>query len=350
MSGDCREANRVVRQHRVDALRAVHDLRHAEIDDHTRERERLPLLEAVLASHERRAFRRSPGQPLRRDPRRSRMSSHPSGVHAIGHSTARDRLAPKASAELARSAPRSRAARPHRHPAQHARRLPTEARRADGIGRKSTVPAMSSLQSMFPPHGRGGAVECTPGSSGGMPMHAEERARARPRGRAGRDRSPASASSCQSSYGRLAVVDTETLVQRRDPATCLGDAPPADPDLVDPDLEDLPGPSATYLDRSDERMSGVELVALGSPLEDGSLDSASRQPACRQENAIESPGSTESTGSRSREKCPCSVRRSSGISWSVKPPEGDGRRRRRARPTACTRPRSASTGTARRTR
>ena len=38
-----------------------------------------------------------------------------------------------------------------------------------GIGRKSVVPATSSLQSMLPPQRRGGIVECTPGSSGGIP-------------------------------------------------------------------------------------------------------------------------------------------------------------------------------------
>ena len=38
-----------------------------------------------------------------------------------------------------------------------------------GIGRKSVVPATSSLQSMLPPQRRGGIVEWTPGSSGGIP-------------------------------------------------------------------------------------------------------------------------------------------------------------------------------------
>src|SRR5439155_18579744 len=38
-----------------------------------------------------------------------------------------------------------------------------------GIGRYSVVPATSSLQSMFPPQRRGGDVECTPGSGGGIP-------------------------------------------------------------------------------------------------------------------------------------------------------------------------------------
>ena len=38
------------------------------------------------------------------------------------------------------------------------------------IGRKSELPATSSLQSMLPPVARGGAVSCVPGASGGMPM------------------------------------------------------------------------------------------------------------------------------------------------------------------------------------
>ena len=77
--------------------------------------------------------------------------------------------------------------------------------------------------------------------------------------------------------------------------------------------------------------------------------SASRQPELRHANAIESPGSTVRIGSRSREKWPWSVRRSSGISCSATTRRArGGRRRRPARPTACTRPRSASTGTGRR--
>ena len=79
--------------------------------------------------------------------------------------------------------------------------------------------------------------------------------------------------------------------------------------------------------------------------------SAVRQPALRHENAIESPGSTVRIGSRSREKWPWSVRRSSGISCSATRRRELGEpRRRRARPTACTRPRSASTDTERRIR
>ena len=39
-----------------------------------------------------------------------------------------------------------------------------------GIGRKSDVPATSSLQSMLPPHLRGGIVEWMPASGGGMPI------------------------------------------------------------------------------------------------------------------------------------------------------------------------------------
>ena len=39
-----------------------------------------------------------------------------------------------------------------------------------GIGRYSVVPATSSLQSMLPPQRRGGIVECSPGSGGGMPI------------------------------------------------------------------------------------------------------------------------------------------------------------------------------------
>ena len=42
------------------------------------------------------------------------------------------------------------------------------------------------------------------------------------------------------------------------------DAPGADPDLVDLDLERLAGARAAHLDRPDERMAGVELVPSGA--------------------------------------------------------------------------------------
>ena len=59
----------------------------------------------------------------------------------------------------------------------------------------------------------------------------------------------------------------------------------------------------------------VELSSRGS---NSSPDAAARAPAGVRASrcATESPESIVSTGSRSREKCPCSVRRSSGISWS----------------------------------
>ena len=49
---DCRLAERVVREPRVNPLSAVHKLRHAEIDDDARQRECLAALEPVLATHE----------------------------------------------------------------------------------------------------------------------------------------------------------------------------------------------------------------------------------------------------------------------------------------------------------
>jgi hypothetical protein len=61
---------------------------------------------------------------------------------------------------------------------------------------------------------------------------------------------------------RLAVVDPETLVQRRVPAARIGDAPGSDPDLVDPHLERLAGARAAHFDGADERMAGVLLVPL----------------------------------------------------------------------------------------
>ncbi len=50
MSGS--ESNRVVRKEGVDALGAVHHLRHAQVDHDARERERVRAIESVLPSHE----------------------------------------------------------------------------------------------------------------------------------------------------------------------------------------------------------------------------------------------------------------------------------------------------------
>ena len=52
-----------------------------------------------------------------------------------------------------------------------------------GIGRKSVVPATSSLQSMFPPQRRGGTSECSPGSGGRHADARRGRGAARPRAR-----------------------------------------------------------------------------------------------------------------------------------------------------------------------
>ena len=52
IASDCRLAKRVVRESRVDTPRAVHELRHAQVDDDARERQRLTPLDAVLAAHE----------------------------------------------------------------------------------------------------------------------------------------------------------------------------------------------------------------------------------------------------------------------------------------------------------
>ena len=49
---DCRLAERVVREPRVDPPSAVHELGHAQVDDDAREGERLASLEPVLATHE----------------------------------------------------------------------------------------------------------------------------------------------------------------------------------------------------------------------------------------------------------------------------------------------------------
>ena len=58
----------------------------------------------------------------------------------------------------------------------------------------------------------------------------------------------------------VASAQTEPIVERRAPASCLRDAASADPHLVDPDRERLPCPCAADREGPDQRMAGVELA------------------------------------------------------------------------------------------
>ena len=115
----------------------------------------------------------------------------------------------------------------------------------------------------------------------------------------------------------LSVCDSQPLVQRCRPSTRVGDAPGADAQLIDPDDERSTRARPAHGDGPDQRMACVELAVARLETISGPGPVVRRpdpQPASGVENEIESPGSIVSTGSRSREKWPCSVRRSSGIS------------------------------------
>src|SRR5581483_7339445 len=109
-----------------------------------------------------------------------------------------------------------------------------------GMGRYRVVPATRSLQSMLPPQRRGGPVECTPGSGGGMPMT--------PRNGPHRVRTHAP---------HVAVEPPlEPLARAPRFAPCAGH------DLVDPHDERLARLRAVHLEGTGERMSVVLRLVL----------------------------------------------------------------------------------------
>src|SRR3954447_16812049 len=162
-----------------------------------------------------------------------------------------------------------------------------------GIGRKSVVPATSSLQSMFPPWRRGGIVECTPRPTGGMPITPRNGRDSTTCPVEARHRSPSSVQSmlCGASVsvtphgpGVTSSTCTASVWPSRAPRTSTGPA------------------SGCPSSSGEERGSKYER-------------SSSCQPAFGVAKRTESPGSTVRTGGSSREKWPCSVRRSCGSSW-----------------------------------
>ncbi len=189
---------------------------------------------------------------------------------------------------------------------------------------------------MLPPKRRGGVVEWTPGSGGGMPTT--------PRKGASSTERP-----CSSGPSRR----VERPAERRSPsATSSRSYRPrraaGAPDVDRVDREHVPGTHAAHLDRA-ARACPRRAPGAGR-----------RRPAVERPSASprSAPGRRRSRPARPRgrargrgEKCPCSVRRSSGSSWTAtRTPAAAPPRRPRARPTACTRPRSSSTGTERRSR
>jgi hypothetical protein len=59
---------------------------------------------------------------------------------------------------------------------------------------------------------------------------------------------------------RVALADTEPIVERRRPTTGLRDAARADPNLVDLDHQSLSRSRPANLDRPDQGVSGIELA------------------------------------------------------------------------------------------
>ena len=158
----------------MDAADAVHELRDAQVDDGARERERLAALESVLAPHQlQHVVDGERGRLVEilveaeREPRlgRPRVGLRELGLVVQRRASARTRSAGHSIASCETSPSPCRA---WQSPAE-------KSAPSTGIGRNSVVPATSSLQSMFPPEIRGGAVGCRPVLGRRHAHHAEER-------------------------------------------------------------------------------------------------------------------------------------------------------------------------------
>ena len=167
IASDCRLAKRVVRKSRVNTASAVHQLCHAQIDDDTRERQRLAPLDAVLAAHDSSIPSMASAAASSRSRRTRRSATRPASTRS-GRS-AGDRREPKCELRTFHG----RLDRELRDLTVALSRVPVARRQERPVDRdreKERRSATSSLQSMLPPQERGGAVEWMPGSSGGMPM------------------------------------------------------------------------------------------------------------------------------------------------------------------------------------
>ncbi len=178
-----------------------------------------------------------------------------------------------------------------------------------GIGRNRVVPATSSVQSMLPPQRRGGAVGCTPGSGGGMPI-TPGNGRSSTSRPCGSRPTPASASRLQ-----LRMSVSPSLMPSRSlrgvgqpPAYVAPKAPTRTSSMRTARVWPARAPRTSMGPTSACPPSSSS--SRGSNFSPGALC----QPESRHEKATASPLSTVRIGARSREKWPCRVRRSSGIS------------------------------------
>ena len=230
----------------------------------------------------------------------------------------------------------------------HARRPPRRARRRPGSAGRASSPRRAPCSRCCRRAAAAAIVECTPGSGGGMPDHAEERTQLDRPARAGRGpcRRPRRAPPGAHLAVRARGVRSATTSSRP-----IGEAAGADASVDRRHGERLPGAGAAHLDRAGERVAVVELrVARLEP------------PARLGRAVLEAPAGVRA--SRSRPVSPGSIvehrlagrarsaragcARSSGSSWITR--RADAPPPRRARRTACRRPRSSSTDTGRRSR
>ena len=212
--------------------------------------------------------------------------------------------------------------------AQRGRRRPRRARRRPGSAGTASSPATSSLQSMLPPQRPRRDRRVTPGSAGGIPSTPRNGASSTVRPERAADAAvqlPVAALSSPPNVvpqapGCTSSMRTASVCPCRAPRTSIG--PASAWPVVDSDsAASSRSPRATY------------------------------QPAFGVEKRTESPGSTVEHRRQLAREVPVERPRSSGSSCiATRTRAACAPRPRRARPRACTRPRSASTGTARRSR
>src|SRR5262245_37636910 len=248
--------NRVVAQHGVDALDAVHELGHAHVDDHARERQRIPALEPELAAHQ-------PEHPV--DGLRSRLVEIL--VEAEGEPRAvdpRDRVLELEVRERDRQAGalHGRLDRELRHLPVTLACVPVPGREQGSVDwnrqvERRPLDELGAVDVPAPAPRRGRLVHARLRRR--HPDHAQERPQVdltpelvAPGSRLGVEppHEPA----------RLAVSDTETLVERGRPAARVRDAPGADPRPLGVHGERVPGLGSAHLDRPEQRMARVELL------------------------------------------------------------------------------------------
>ena len=206
---------------------------------------------------------------------------------------------------------------PRRHPGGRGR--PRREQRPIDRNRQVQRRSLDELGAVdVPPQRRGGDVQCTPGSGGGIPITPRNGRRSTSRPNWSRP-VPASGSTARrvSASRRPPRPDARSAEST---SRLFGYAPSADPQLLEVDRQRAPGPCATHLNGAEQRVAGVELLVARLEMFTGPGvvgGRANPPPASGTKKATESPGSIVTAGGRSGEKCPCRFLRSSGSSWSA---------------------------------